>query len=94
MSKKGKSDGKPLEKTTLENSDEEKFVDRARSDKICPLLTKSLLDLTDEDSKHTVQIVFCRYDCEWHDGEGCAIWRLVKALDVMSGMARVHVMGP
>jgi hypothetical protein len=24
---------------------------------------------------------FCRNDCEWNDGEGCAVWRIVKALE-------------
>jgi hypothetical protein len=35
--------------------------------KICPFV---------EDSQ-------CVDDCEWNDGEGCAIWRIVKALEKM-----------
>jgi len=23
---------------------------------------------------------WCRNDCEWNDGEGCAVWRIVEAL--------------
>lgn len=33
--------------------------------KICPFV---------EDSQ-------CVDDCEWFDGEGCAVWRIVKALE-------------
>lgn len=25
----------------------------------------------------------CLDDCEWNDGEGCAIWRIVKAIEGM-----------
>jgi hypothetical protein len=43
------------------------------SDKVCPLAQV----LTEE----TRRVSHCRDDCEWNDGDGCAIWRLVKAAE-------------
>lgn len=39
-------------------------------DKICPIIT--------EDTDYPER---CQDKCEWNDGEGCAVWRIVKALD-------------
>ena len=43
---------------------------RIGSNKLCPIVT----------AKQTT-ILHCLDDCEWNDGEGCAIWRLVKAAE-------------
>jgi len=42
---------------------------RIGSDKVCPLASSK------KDSYH------CIDDCEWFDGEDCAVWRIVKALE-------------
>lgn len=38
------------------------------TDKTCPLSSG-------------VHAIKCMDDCEWNDGEGCAVWRIVKALE-------------
>jgi len=30
---------------------------------------------------------YCRNDCEWNDGEGCAVWRIVRALEHLVRLA-------
>jgi hypothetical protein len=36
---------------------------------ICPIMSWDDLD------------IHCSDACQWHDGDGCAIWRIVKALE-------------
>jgi len=40
--------------------------------KICPMMTADL-----DYPSH------CLDQCEWNDGDGCAIWRIVKGLDML-----------
>lgn len=45
---------------------------RVGSDKLCPIQSVG--------SAWEIE-AHCYEKCEWFDGEGCAIWRIVKALE-------------
>jgi len=43
------------------------------SEKLCPIM-----------SADECTVMHCIDVCEWNDGEGCAVWRIVKALERMN----------
>jgi len=46
---------------------------------ICPIMSSGDLD------------IHCSDACQWHDGDGCAIWRIVKALEARNArLERSH----